>query len=66
MTEEPMTLSVPEVAKALGVGLQSVYRAIQEKRLPALRVGTKPKLRVPRVAVERLMDDPGAWQRGEG
>ena len=63
MVKEALTLSVPETARALGIGLNSVYRAVRENRLPALRVGTKPKLRIPRQVVERLMEDPTAWGR---
>ncbi len=61
MTEQ-LTLSVPEAAKALGVGMHAVYRAVRERRVPALRIGTKPKFRIPRVAIDRLLEDPERWQ----
>ena len=59
-----LTLSVPETARALGVGLHSIYRAVRENRLPALIVGTKPKLRIPKVAVKRLLENPETWEKG--
>jgi excisionase family DNA binding protein len=58
------TLSVQEVAQALGISPGSVYRAIRQNRLAALRVGTKPKLRIPKVVIERLLDDPTSWDVG--
>ena len=61
MSQQVLTLSVREAARALGIGLHSVYRAIREKRLPALKVGTKPKLRIPKAAIRRLLRDPGGW-----
>jgi len=67
MSQDVRTLSVVEVAQALGVGRNSVYEAIKEGRLPALRVGTKrPRLRVPRLAIERLLADPEQWRGADG
>jgi len=58
------TYSVSEAAKVLGVGQRSVYEAIRTRRLPAIRVGRKPKLRVPKAAIERLLSHPEEWERG--
>ena len=61
-----MTYSVMEAARALGVGQRSVYAAIRDGRLPALRVGRKPKLRIPKVAVQELLRHPERWQSSDG
>jgi excisionase family DNA binding protein len=60
------TLSVPEAAKVLGVGRIAMYRAVCEGRVPALRVGRKPKLRIPKVAVEELLRHPERWESRQG
>ena len=52
------TLSVTETAEALGIGKASVYRAIRQGRLAALKVGKKPRLRVPMVAVQEVLAHP--------
>jgi len=64
MPDETLTLSVPETARALGVGMCSVYRAIREGRMPALKIGPKRKFRIPKRAIDRLMDNPALWQGG--
>ena len=64
MTTRQLTYSVTEAAQALGVGLNSVYQAIRDRRLPALRIGRKPKLRVPRAAIEELLRHPERWESG--
>lgn len=58
------TYSVSEAARVLGIGEESIYQAIREGRLPALKVGRKPKLRIPRVAIEELLRDPSRWETG--
>lgn len=63
MAEEILTLSVSETARALGIGANSVYRAVREQRLAALKVGTKPKLRIPKTEVQRLLEHPEEWNR---
>ena len=57
------TLSVPEAAKVLGIGRVRMYDAVREGRVRALRVGTKPKYRIPRRVIERLLDDPRRFER---
>jgi len=58
------TLSVPEAAKLLGVGRITMYRAVQDGRVPALKVGRKPKYRIPKRVIERLLDDPQEFEKG--
>ena len=65
MEIELQTLSVPEAARALGVGVHSLYEAVRQGRVPALRVGRKPRLRIPRRAVERLLECPEEFSRGK-
>jgi len=59
-----MTYSVLEAARVLGIGTRSVYDAIHDGRLPALRIGRKPKLRIPKLAVEELLRNPPRWETG--
>ena len=56
MTEEVLTMSPLEVAKALGIGRRQVYAAVKDGRLSCLRAGKK--LRVPRRAVDELLANP--------
>jgi len=60
---EAATLSVKEAATALGVGLHSVYAAIRAGKLRALRVGSKPRLRVPRDAIREALADSGTFEK---
>jgi len=58
------TLSVNDAARLLGIGRARMYEAVREGRVPALKVGTKPKYRIPRRAIERLLDDPREFEKG--
>ena len=60
---ERLTLSVPETARLLGIGVHAMYQAVKQGRIPTLRFGRKPKLRIPRVAVERLLEHPELWEK---
>jgi excisionase family DNA binding protein len=51
--EVTITLSVPEAGRRLGLGKNASYEAARRGELPVLRFGRK--LRVPRVALERLL-----------
>jgi excisionase family DNA binding protein len=51
----PTTLSVPEAGQRLGPGRNASYEAARRGELPVLRFGRK--LRVPSVALERLLTD---------
>lgn len=59
-TYEPqgMTMSVPEAGRLLGLSRNSAYDAARRGEIPVLRFGRK--LRVPRVALERLLSGKGA------
>jgi excisionase family DNA binding protein len=54
LTEYPDVLLPREVADLLRVSTRTVYRAINEGALPAIRVGRR--VVVPRRALERLLD----------
>jgi excisionase family DNA binding protein len=61
---DSMTVSVREASRLLGVGIGSVYEAVRTCRLPALKVGRKPRLRIPRNAIEHLLRHPEEWSKG--
>ncbi len=47
---EKATLTVPETAQYLGVGLTTTYALVKAKEIPALRIGRQ--IRVPKVALD--------------
>lgn len=49
------TYTIPEAAKILGVGRSAAYEAARQGQIPIVKIG-KRKL-VPKVALERLLDD---------
>jgi excisionase family DNA binding protein len=51
---EPLTLSVEETAKALGIGRNQAYEAVHKGEIPAIRVGSR--WLVPIRALKRLLD----------
>ena len=51
--DKPETYSVPEAGRIVGLGKNASYDAARRGELPTLRFGRK--LRVPRVALERLL-----------
>ena len=53
---EPLTVSVPEAGKILGVGKAAAYEAARAGQIPVLRVGRF--LRVPMAALRRMMESP--------
>ena len=53
------TVSVPDAGRKLGIGRCTAYRLARENKLPVLRLGKK--VRVPRVALERMLADPDAF-----
>ena len=55
MDEDELTISVPEAGRRLGLGKNASYEAARRGELPVLRFGRK--LRVPRVALERLLSE---------
>ena len=58
-TNEPqsLTMSVPEAGRLLGLSRNAAYEAARRREIPVLRFGRK--LRVPRVALERLLMGEG-------
>jgi excisionase family DNA binding protein len=48
-----LTVTIPEAAAMLGVGVSSVRKLIADKRLQALPVGTR--LVIPLAALQRLL-----------
>ncbi len=53
MEQKPETLKVAEVAAKLRVDPRTVYRMIERRELPAIRIGRL--IRVPTEAVNKLM-----------
>jgi hypothetical protein len=58
-TEEPKTLSVPQAGKRyFELGKNASYEAARRGDLPVIRIGGK--LRVPIIALERMLAEAGA------
>ena len=53
-TTEPLTIKVPEYAKATDVSKSAVYEAIARGELPAIRIGRA--VRLPRWLLQKLKD----------
>jgi len=56
-TAHKLTLSVPDAARRLGVGRNTLYDAIKRGEVPSIRVGRR--LVVPIAALERLLGGAG-------
>ncbi|MDB5094145.1 MAG: Helix-turn-helix domain [Candidatus Eremiobacteraeota bacterium] len=56
-SRECRTLTVPEVAAALGVGLRTAYAAIHERTVPSIQIGRR--IVVPRDAFEAFLSNAG-------
>ena len=52
--DEPLTITVPEYAKAARVGKSTVYKAIADGQLPAIWVGSA--VRLPRWLLNKLKE----------
>jgi excisionase family DNA binding protein len=48
-----LTLTIPEAAKALRIGLTPAYQAAKSGELPTVRIGRR--ILVPRAALDRLL-----------
>ncbi len=58
MEPQPKTISVPEAGRVyLGIGRDSSYEAAKRGDIPVIRIGRL--LRVPVIAMERLLDRAG-------
>lgn len=58
---ERKVMTVPEVAKALGVSRNTIYRAAERNEIPTIRIGKK--LLVPLVAFNRMLELCGVPER---
>ena len=59
-TDSPELLRVPQVAERLGVSRASVYRWIDERRLPAVQLGGPGSpLRVPAAELSKWLYEEG-------
>jgi excisionase family DNA binding protein len=54
---ERQTLTVEEAARVLGISRSSAYEAVRRGELPTVKIGRRYV--VPRVALERLLDQSG-------
>ena len=54
MTTECLTVSVEDAGRILGYSRNTAYEAARRGELPTIRLGRK--IRVPRVALQRLLD----------
>jgi excisionase family DNA binding protein len=54
MDTECLTISVEEAGRLLGYSRNTAYEAARRGELPTIRLGHK--IRVPRVALQRLLD----------
>lgn len=57
MNELPLTLTVQQVAKLLGVSRNTAYRLVRSKKLRSIRVGRQ--IRIPRSALEDYLNGSG-------
>jgi excisionase family DNA binding protein len=54
MNAECLTVSVEEAGRILGYSRNTAYEAVRRGELPSIRLGRK--IRVPRAALQRLLD----------
>jgi excisionase family DNA binding protein len=52
--QSPLTLSVPEAGRRLGIGRSSAYQAAAAGELPTIKIGGL--LRVPLMALHRMLE----------
>jgi excisionase family DNA binding protein len=57
MSDERLTYSVPEAGKLLSLSRNAAYDAAKRGELPTIRLGRK--IRVPKAALQRLLDSAG-------
>lgn len=51
--QEPLTMSVPEAGRRIGIGRDAAYQAVRNGEIPVIRIGRL--LRVPRIALEKML-----------
>ena len=54
---EPVTMTVPEARRRLGIGRNSAYEAAASGQIPTIRIGRR--ILVPRAAFERMLEQAG-------
>jgi excisionase family DNA binding protein len=64
MTELPLVLTVPEVAKVLRISRGAAYEAVRCGDIPSVRVGRRT-IRVPRHRIVELLEGGDASEIGE-
>jgi len=57
----PKTVNVEEAGQILGIGRNSAYEAVRRGEIPAIKIGKL--LRVPVVALERMLEEAGPTPR---
>jgi excisionase family DNA binding protein len=55
---EPLTYTVPEVARMLGIGINQTYEAVRRREIPSIRIGRR--LLVPRQRFLEHINGSGA------
>lgn len=60
---EPLTYSIEEVAAALGVNAETIYRAVRRGEIPFIAVGRTK--RISARIVNRVLDG-GSWLQSPG
>jgi len=55
LSNEPLTMSIREAAKILGVSRSSAYTAVHTGQIPSIRFGSR--ILIPRVALEKMLSE---------
>jgi excisionase family DNA binding protein len=58
-THDRILLSVPEAARVLGVNPRSVYRLVEQRCIPAIRLGTR-RIAIPRRELDAWASEQAA------
>ena len=56
MGDERLTYSIPECAKALGIGRNLCYDRVKTGEIPVIKIGRR--LLVPKRALQKLLEEP--------
>ena len=57
---EPLTYSVGETRKLLGISRTLVYQAIRTGQIPSIRIGRR--ILIPRLSLEQWLDGTGKYK----